>query len=129
MTNLQMIQRAMRLIGVLDSDGTASGSAAADGLQALNDMLTRWEANNVPLGFSTQTNTAATLPVPDEALSAVAYNLALELAPEYGVAPPAAVVSLAEAGYRSLLNDAFTVTPNDLSNMPGGRGRWDINTD
>lgn len=128
MTNLQMIQRAMRLINVLDSESTANATQAADGLQVLNDMLTRWEANGLPLGFSTQTNTASTLPVPDEALSAVAYNLAMELAPEYGITPSQIVAAHADMGYRRLLNDAFIVTPNDMSHAPGSRSRWDINS-
>lgn len=128
-TNLETIERALRLLGVVDSEEELTGPRADDGLKALNEMLTRWEANNIPLGFTTQTSTAATLPVPDEALSAVAYNLAVELAPEYQVMPSQVVGDRAAAGYRALLNDAFTVTPNDVSNMPGSRGRWDINTD
>lgn len=128
-TNLQTIERALRLLGVVDSEEELTGPRADDGLKALNEMLTRWEANNLTLGFSTQTSTAATLPVPDEALSAVAYNLAVELAPEYQVMPSQVVAGRAEATYRALLNDAFTVTPNDMSHAPGGRSRWNINTD
>lgn len=128
-TNLETIERALRLLGVVDSEEELTGPRADDGLKALNEMLNRWEANNLPLGFSTQTSTADTIPVPDEALSAVAYNLAVELAPEYQVMPSQVVAGRADATYRALLNDAFVVTPNDMSHAPGSRGRWNINTD
>ena len=128
-TNLETIERALRLLGVVDSEEELTGPRADDALKAMNEMLTRWEANNIPLGFTTQTSTAATIPVPDEALSAVAYNLAVVLSPEYQVMPSQVVAGLAEASYRALLNDAFNVTPNDMSHAPGARGRWNINTD
>lgn len=128
-TNLETIERALRLLGVVDSEEELTGPRADDGLKAMNEMLLRWEANNLPLGFTAQTSLAATIPVPDEALSAVAYNLAVELAPEYQVMPSQIVGDRANAGYRALLNDAFTVTPNDLSHMQGARSRWNINSD
>ena len=128
-TNLQTISRALRMIGVLDIEETPSASMSTVGLKCLNEMLLRWEANNVPLGYSSQTSLSATIPVPDEALGAVAYNLAMELAPEFGATIPQIVAAQADMGYRRLLNDVFIVTPNDTSNMPGSRSRWDINTD
>lgn len=128
-TNLETIERALRLVNVLDMEEGASPTESSIGLTALNGMLTRWEANNIPLGFSTQTSLSATLPVPSEAESAVAYNLAVELGTELGVAVPAPVATLADAGYRAVCRDAFNIQPSDPSGMPGRRGRWDINSD
>ena len=128
-TNLQTISRALRIIGVLDIEESASASMGTVGLAAMNSMLSRWEANNLPLGFSTQTSLSTTTPVPDEALVAVAFNLAVELAPEFGVVPTTFVASKADMEYRRLLNDPFIVTPSDPSGLPGARSRWNINTD
>ena len=128
-TNLETIERAMRLIGVIDIEASAAARQGVIGLKALNEMLTRWEANNLPLGYTTQTSLSATIPVPDEALSTVAHGLAVELAPEYGVTASQVVAMAFNAGYRALLNDGFIVTPNDMSHAPGARSRWDINTD
>lgn len=128
-TNLQTIERALRLLTVLDINASANAKQSEIGIKALNEMLIRWEANNLPLGFTSQTSAAATIPVPDEALSAVAYNLAVELAPEFGVMPSALVMSAAGALYNALLRDAFIVTPSDPSGMPGMRSTWNINSD
>lgn len=128
-TNLQTIERALRLLSVLDIQSGASAKESEIALKAQNEMLTRWEANNLPLGYSTQTSLAATIPVPDEALSCVAYNLACEVAPEFGMAPPAKVEQMAAKLYAELLRDAFIVTPNDMSHAPGARSRWNINSD
>lgn len=128
-TNLQTIERALRLATILDVEGTATAAMGVIGLKTLNQMLIRWEANNIPLGFTAQTSLAAAIPVPDEALSAVDYNLAVEIAPEFGTSAPAHVVSLANNYLLAVQRDAFIVSPNDLSNMPGARGRWDINSD
>jgi hypothetical protein len=128
-TNLETIERAMRLLTVLDIEASATARQSVIGLKALNQMLTRWEANNLPLGYTTQTDTAATIPVPDEALGAVDYNLACELAPEYGMNPPGKVEQMAAKLYSEALRDAFVVTPNAMHHVPGARSRWNINSD
>lgn len=128
-TNLETIERALRLVGVLDMHASAPAKESEIGLTVLNGMLTRWEANNIPLGFSAQTSLSAALPVPPEAETAVAYNLAVELGVELGAEPPQSVAALADAGYRAVSRDAFKVQPSDPSGVPGGRGRWNINTD
>ena len=128
-TNLETIESALRKLGVLDIEESASARQGVIGLRLLNQMLTRWEANNIPMGFTTQTNLSATIPVPDEAQAAVENNLAIECGPDFGTTPPQAVIVLADTHLAALLRDAFIVTPNDLSNMPGARSRWNINTD
>src|SRR5690349_10371994 len=125
-TNLQTIERAMRLCGVLDIEESPTSRQAEIGLKVLNQMLIRWEADNVPLGFTAQTSLSAAIPVPDEALSAVDYGLAVELAPEFGASAPDEIKSRAANYFMSVQRDAFIVTPNDLSNMPGGMSRWNI---
>lgn len=128
-TNLETIESALRKLGVLDIEESASARQGVIGLRLLNQMLTRWEANDIPMGFTTQTSLSATLPVPEEAQAAVENNLAIECGPDFGTTPPQAVIIMADTGLAALLRDAFIVTPNDLSNMPGNRSRWNINTD
>ena len=127
-TNLETIESALRRIGVLDIEESATARQGVIGLRLLNQMLTRWEASNIPLGFTAQTHLSASIPVPDEAQAAVENNLAIECGPDFGVTPPQAVIILADSGLAALMRDAFVVTPNDLSNMPGGRGRFNINS-
>ena len=128
-TNLETIESGLRKLGILDIEESASPRMGVIGLRCLNQMLTRWEANNLPLGYTTQTSLAATTPVPDEAQSAVEFGLACEMGPDFGASPPAKVEQQAAMLYDKALRDAFIVTPNDMSHAPGARGRWDINTD
>jgi len=55
-------------------------------------MCNRWEANGLALGWVNVTAPDGTMPSPTEAEEAIAYNLALRLAPEYGVQPRQDVV-------------------------------------
>lgn len=128
-TNLETIESALRKLGVLDIEESATAKMGEIGLRCLNQMCTRWEANNLPMGFSTQTGLSVTTPVPAEIQSAVEFNLALEMASDFGVTPPQAVATMAGTLYGAALRDAFIVTPSDMSHAPGFRGRWNINSD
>lgn len=128
-TNLETIESGLRKLGVLDIEEAATAKMGTIGLRCLNQMVTRWEANSVPLGYSTQTSLAATTPVPDEAQGAVEFNLALEMEADFSVVAPNTVRARAGELYRQISNDTFTVTPNDMSHAPGARSRWNINTD
>lgn len=128
-TNLETIESALRKLGVLDIEESATAKMGVIGLRCLNQMATRWEANNIPLGYSNQTGLSVTTPVPAEAQSAIEFNLALEMASDFGVTPPPAVAVMARELYAAALRDAFIVSPNDMSHAPGFRGRWNINSD
>jgi len=56
----------------------------ADAIVALNSMMRRWESAGVRLSWTDVTNPAQAVAAPDSALEAIAYNLAVRLAPEYG---------------------------------------------
>lgn len=67
-----------------------------------------------------------TIDAPDEYLRALAYNLAVELAPEYGVEPSRTVMNIARASKRNIkrINN-----PDDVLSMPGmllGTPRYNI---
>lgn len=128
-TNLETIESGLRKLGVLDIEESATATMGTIGLRCLNQMCTRWEANSVPLGYTTQTSLAATTPVPEEAQSAVEFNLALEMEADFAVAAPANVRERAATLLREVTRDAFIVTPNDMRHAPGYRSRWNINTD
>ena len=85
-TALDVISRSMRLIGALANGEVPSADQAEDGLTALQAMLGEWETRGVRLGSvvdATYAN-ASTVPVPITHLQALAFNLAVVIAPEYG---------------------------------------------
>jgi hypothetical protein len=56
-------------------------------------------------------NPSDDLPLPEEAYQAIAYNLAVTIAPEYGVTPLPAVQGMALTGMEALLRDVAVATP------------------
>ncbi len=128
MQALKIIARALRIIRVLDADEAPESRAAEDALEVLNQMLIRWEADGISLGWSPLNEVSDELPLPQEALEAVAYNLASQLAIEYGVATDGKVESMASAGYKALLRDVFAATDFTLK-IGSGYSMWDIYSD
>jgi len=112
----------LRLIGKLAVGQTPSAAETADSLLALNQMLTRWEANGIRLGFSPMASAGSVIPVPDEALEAITYNLAARLAPEFGYPTAMETAAMAEEGLRALQRDAIP-TPIIDTELPRARRR------
>lgn len=110
-TVAKAVARALRLIQVIDPNQTVKASDMETGIEALNAMMQRWEADLLSLGWSAVSSPQDVMPIPVEAEQAVAYNLALMLAPEYGVNPLPAVVEYARSGLNDLLRDQAVATP------------------
>lgn len=126
-----LLKRAFRLIRVADAAESIPGSDATNAITILNELMARWEEDGISLGWAGVSGTGDTVPAPDSALRAVAYNLAIELAPEYGVEPSAEVVRGAIDGMADLRRDSIkhTLSPSSSSHLPGDSGgAFDINT-
>jgi hypothetical protein len=105
-TALDVIRRSMRLIGALAEGEVPTAEQAADGLTALQSMLGEWETRGLRLGAVVDTTyaTATDIAVPVTHLQALAFNLAVNLAPEYGAAQAMqAIVPQAERAFDALL--------------------------
>lgn len=76
-----------------------------DGIAALNAMMTRWEADGIALGWRAVVSASEDVPLPDEAVEAVGYNLALRLRARYGVNLDPDVIAFAREGRDALLRD------------------------
>ncbi len=114
-----IVARALRLIQVINPKQKVQASDMQTGIEALNTMMARWEANSLSLGWFPVENPSDELPIPMEAEKAVAYNLALDLCPEYGTQPVQAVVAFAQTGYSELLRDQMVATPiRPIISMP-----------
>ena len=105
------ITRALRLIQVIDPIQSVSDADMETAIDALNGLLRRWEASGLALGFQPVSSPSDTLPVPDEALDAVTYAVAVRVASEYGVTPMPEVVATANNLYADLLRDQAVATP------------------
>jgi hypothetical protein len=100
-----IIRDALSHLKVVDATEAPEAYQLEDAMRALNLMVTRWEASGIALGWVDVTDPDGDLPAPAEAEEALGFNLALKLAPRYGVQPGADVVEFARAGKAALMAD------------------------
>lgn len=110
-TVAKVVGRALRLIQVIDARQPVKASDMETAIEALNAMIRRWEADGISLGWMPNDNPSDEVLVPDEAVQAVAANLAVVLAPEYGAAVSAVVAQMAASGMNDLMRDQAVATP------------------
>lgn len=125
-------RRALRLINAIDANEAPEAEDSDTAILALNAMCRRWEANGMAMGWNDVANPSDTLPSPPEADEAIAYNLALRLAPEYQTQPSSAVIVYAAEGLRTLQRDRMVEMPlRQTTDAPRGfmAGRYDTLTD
>lgn len=110
-TTATLVGRSLRLIQVIDARQPVKAADMQTAIEALNAMVRRFEADGLALGWQPVANPSDELPLPPEAEEAVAYNLAVRLAPEYGVDVSPVVASAAVQGMNDLLRDQMVATP------------------
>lgn len=93
-TASQIIRRALRILTVIDSHEALDANDAQDALETLNAMLAEWHEAGIGLPDYSLASITDTLASDAADREAIAYELALRLAPEYGrsVAPEIAAV-------------------------------------
>lgn len=110
-TVAKLVARSLRLIQVIDAVQPAKPQDMETAIEALNGMMVRLEADGIAQGWSPVANPSDELPLPDEAETPIAYLLAKQLAPEFGVMPSLLVLEGAAQGESALLRDQMVATP------------------
>ena len=121
-----LVYRSLRVLGVNQSGENPSATEAQDALEALNGMLNSWYSLGIDLEFESFTDLSQTVPYADDHMSAFAYNLAIELAPEYGVEVTGALGARAATYFKMLQAqyvdpDILTIDPSLLYGPLYGR--------
>lgn len=106
MTPNDAIHRALRLLGVVAVEETPSASEINQALASFNDMLAQWRLGGIDMGVDSL-NLNEDIPVPADHNRAFPFNLAMELANEYGIEPQQASVQIANASLE-MLRRAYT---------------------
>lgn len=121
-----IVSRALRLVGVQDAAETPSAIDMQTGIEVLNALCTRIEADGLAIGWANVAAPSDDMPTRPEADEAIAYMLAVRLADEYRVALSDSVMVTAQAGLAKLHADSLMVNGARLDydlpgNASGGR--------
>jgi len=114
-TAAKIIARALRLNRVLDATEAPEAEDAQIAMEALNAMARRWEANGMALGWNDVASLTETLPAPQEAEEAIAYNLAIAISAEFGAELRPDIIAKAQEGIDALRRDRLVANPLKLS--------------
>lgn len=130
MTVAELIHAAFRL--VINKSDTPTDQEYADGLEALQVMQGQWKTKDY-LAYIPYSSKDSKVLHPPEYLSPLKYNLAIEIAGEYGVEPSSVVVARAKSGLANLRNKAAMpvqkLETKIFNESFTGIGSYNINTD
>lgn len=116
MKAIEIIGRALRLIGAVDASEAIDANSAQDALSTLNVMLAEWsEADigqpDVSLGLQSDIDSIADA-------DAYACQLAMRIAPEYGLPISGDIAAMAEQAMNRLRLRYFTQGEVSLLELP-----------
>jgi hypothetical protein len=134
-TNLTVIEDALREINVISEVDNASAEQGSDSLRRLNQMMEVWREDGIDFGYYPQTETNESCPIPDWAELAVTTGLAITLAPKFGASISAELAAVGSKTYRAVSRKSLSekLDNMDMTQLPIGQGHfghgYDINTD
>jgi hypothetical protein len=127
-TAIQIINRAMRLCRILDANEAAEAQDASDSLETLNALLAEMYEANIGLPDYSFANLTDTLATDNADREAIAFQLAIRIAPEYGVQLGGDVMALAEQTMGRMRLRYLQPGTIDLTELPYPTlGRWGFN--
>ena len=129
-TNLDVITEAYEIADIINERQVLTARQSARGLSLMNDMFSDWEEDGIELGFFPQTVLSATIPIEDNKLRGVKYNLARGVAGYNSVSLSDESRRIAELTFARLEKSTTAEISTDFSHMPlgGRRGTFNINT-
>lgn len=110
-TVAKAVSRTLRLIGVQSPVQTTKPQDFDTCLEAANSMMARMEADGVSVGWSPISNPSQDLPLSVENEKMFVYNLAMEVAPEFGIQPSQLVSANAAASLSAAYRDVLNANP------------------
>ena len=123
MTNTDLIQIALQLIGVIPEGKTPDADEAAVALTVCNEIADDWAENGVSINWSEQTSTTADCTLQGAEKSAMQYELAMRLCPIYGRDPSQSLGMLAGSSYRRILRSSILLSMEPIeASMPQSEG-------
>lgn len=125
-TKGDLVIRALKMLGVVDSITSADPEEIQDGLECLDSMVAEWENHGIRIGYILPADGVKTMPddesgIADTRVLGVASNLAVNMAPMLGREAQPTVKSRAKLFYEGLFSVELTQRQSDPM-MPTGTG-------
>lgn len=125
-TAATVILDSMQLLVVQASEAPIEADEAQTCIRAMNRLMARLEVNGIALGYTTVSNLASPITIPDGAIDGLVYNLAVAIAPHF-LQPdepiPALVLQGAKDGLDAMRNIAVVAQPAAFPcTLPVGSG-------
>lgn len=102
-TALDMITDALRIANIIDENETPSAEQGVAGLRSLNQMVAQWVADGIRIPWHIVAELEDELPIDVKDERGLKYNLAQELATEYGVELLPRAQAIAEETYDGIV--------------------------
>ena len=126
-TARDLITQALGSLGVLHGGEEPGAQEADDSLVVLNQMLSGWIHDGIDLEFIDLALNDE-VPYPPDHIAAFRYNLAMTLAPEFGVQPSIVLAQLASDGYermrREYMDNRILETDDAIVWQTNRMGAW-----
>lgn len=111
-----IIEDAMRDLGVLQKGENADDDEIQDGLRLINRMLNSWRLSGIDLEYLSENTVTDEIPYAEEDEGPIVSNLAVSLAPQYGVKIGEELAMLASVGYRQIQAKYLKIKPLAVDN-------------
>lgn len=119
----QVAKASLQRILVQDSEASLDPSEYQDYIFALNNFMESLAADGLDLGWTTVSNLADTVTVPDGALRGIIDNVAIEVAPDYNGFVSQSLTFNASAGMKVLEKLGTTIIATEYpTTLPIGSG-------
>ncbi len=125
-TKGELVIRALKMLGVVDSITSADPEEIRDGLDTLDTMIAEWENHGIRLGYILPSSESLSMPDDESGLAdvkvfGVVHNLTVNLAPMLGREAYPTVRSRAKLFYEGLFGVGLIQRQSDPM-MPSGTG-------
>jgi hypothetical protein len=124
-TAQQVIDLSLKAIMVQGADAELQADEYNDAIFSLNTMMLAYDAQGIALGYTEVSSLSDEITVPAGALRGIIYNLAIDIAPQYGGEISPGVTNAASAGEDAMLNIAVEAGTSAMpSTLPRGTGNY-----
>lgn len=124
-TAVQVAEIGLKRLMVQGADAPLSADEYADFYTSMNHFMAELEANGTRLGYTAVSAAGDEVTVPDGAIYAIAHNVAVDVASDYGLAVSPSLAAAARRGYRTLRK--LGSNPGKMSyppTLPRGAGNF-----